>query len=404
MDRIVRVRASTVNSFVIIRTEPNTGLAVDSRTEEAFMLWSIPVARIAGTVVRLHVTFLLFLVWIGAGQWRAGGQAAAVEGVLFMILLFACVLAHEFGHIFAARRYGIRTPDVTLWPIGGVASLERIPDKPREELVVALAGPAVNVGIAAVLFLVLGAGVDEAAITEMENPRAGILARLAAANIFLVVFNLIPAFPMDGGRVLRALLAMRRPHAEATRIAARIGQGAAFLFALAGLFGNPMLIVIGLFIYLAATAEAQHVAFSDGTQSLPVHAVMVNRVEALSPAATLDDAVELLLRTSQKEFPVVDGSGRPRGLLTRDSLILALRRGSPATPVLEVMARDIPAIRDWQPLEAGLKALNAAKAPALMVLDADGRFVGLLTPENVGEMMMIRSARPDWRFRRSRMA
>ncbi len=137
------------------------------------MLWSIPVARIAGTVVRLHVTFLLFLVWIGAGQWRAGGQAAAIEGVLFMLLLFACVLAHEFGHILAARRYGIRTPDVTLWPIGGVASLERIPDKPREEFVVALAGPAVNVVIAAVLLLILGAGLDEAAITEMENPALG---------------------------------------------------------------------------------------------------------------------------------------------------------------------------------------------------------------------------------------
>lgn len=368
------------------------------------MLWSIPIARVAGTVVRLHVTFLLFLVWIGAGQWRAGGQSAAIEGVLFIVLLFACVLAHEFGHIFAARRYGIRTPDVTLWPIGGVASLERIPDKPHEELVVAVAGPAVNVVIAAVLLLILGAGVDEAAMTEMENPRAGLLARLAAANIFLVVFNLIPAFPMDGGRVLRALLALRMPHADATRIAARIGQGAAFLFALAGLFGNPMLIVIGLFIYLSATAEAQHVAFSDGTQSLPVHAVMQNRVEALSPAATLDDAVELLLRTSQKEFPVVDGSGRPRGLLTRDGLILALRQGDPTSPVLEVMTRDLPSIRDWQPLETGLKALNAAKAPALLVLDADGRLAGLLTPENIGEMMMIRTARPDWRFRRTRAA
>src|SRR3712207_921581 len=265
------------------------------------MLWSIPVARVAGTVVRLHVTFLLFLVWIGAGQWRAGGQAAAIEGVLFIVLLFACVLAHEFGHIFAARRYGIRTPDVTLWPIGGVASLERIPDKPREELVVAVAGPAVNVVIAAVLLLILGAGVDGAAMTEMENPRAGMLSRLAAANIFLVVFNLIPAFPMDGGRALRALLAMNRSHADATRIAARIGQGAAFVFAAIGLFTNPMLIVIGLFIYLSATAEAQHVAFRDGTHSLPVRAVMVSSVEALSPTATLDDAVDMMLRTSQKE-------------------------------------------------------------------------------------------------------
>jgi stage IV sporulation protein FB len=363
------------------------------------MLWSLPIARVAGTTVRLHVTFLLFLVWIGGSYWRVGGQEAAVEGVVFMLLLFACVLAHEFGHIVAARRYGIRTPDVTLWPIGGVASLERIPDKPREELVVALAGPAVNVVIAVVLVLVIGSGLDGAAMTEMENPRAGMLSRLAAANIFLVVFNLIPAFPMDGGRVLRALLAMNRSHADATRIAARIGQGAAFVFAAIGLFVNPMLIVIGLFIYLSATAEAQHVAFRDGTHSLPVRAVMVSSVEALSPTATLDDAVDMMLRTSQKEFPVVDGSGRPRGLLTRDGLIVALRTGGPTTPVLEVMTCDLPTIRDWQPLEPALATLNSAKAPALLVLNEAQQLVGLITPENVGEMMMVRSARPDWRFR-----
>jgi len=366
------------------------------------MLWSIPIARIAGTVVRLHVTFLLFLVWIGGSQWRLGGREAAVEGVLFIVLVFACVLAHEFGHILAARRYGIATPEVTLWPIGGVASLERIPDKPREELVVALAGPAVNVAIAAAIVLVLGLSLDGAAMTEMENPRAGLLARLAAANIFLVVFNLIPAFPMDGGRVLRAILAMRMNHAEATRIAARIGQGAAFLFALAGLFTNPMLIVIGLFIYLAATAESQHVSFKDATSGLPVRAGMVSPVETLSPASTLDDAVDLMLRTSQKEFPVVDGSGSPRGLLTRDALIAALRGGGPATPVLETMTRDLPTIQEWQPFDAAVALLNRSKAPALLVLNGQRQLVGILTPENIGEMMMVRSARPDWRFRRAR--
>ena len=366
------------------------------------MLWSIPVATIAGTVVRIHVTFLLFLVWIGGAQWRVGGRDAALEGVVFIVLIFACVLAHEFGHIFAARRYGIRTPEVTLWPIGGVASLERIPEKPGEELIVALAGPAVNVVIAAVLILMLGWTIDGAAMTEMENPRAGLMARVAAANIFLVVFNLIPAFPMDGGRVLRALIAMRRGRAEATRIAARIGQGAAFLFALAGLFTNPMLIVIGLFVYLAATAEAQHVAFQDGTRGLSAREAMMAPVDTLAPGATLDDAVDLLIRTAQREFPVVDGGGQPRGLLTKDALIRALREGGPTTPVLEVMARDVPSLAHWVPLDAALATLNQSKAPALFVLDQYGRLIGLLTPENVGEMMLVRSIRPDWRFRRLR--
>jgi Zn-dependent protease len=367
------------------------------------MLWSLPIATIAGTVVRVHVTFLLFLVWIGGSYWRLGGREAAMEGVLFMLLLFACVLAHEFGHIFAARRYGIRTPEVTLWPIGGVASLERIPDKPREELIVALAGPAVNVVIALAILLVLGATLGEAAATELENPRASILTRLAAANIFLVVFNMIPAFPMDGGRVLRAVLAMGRSHAEATRIAARIGQGGAFLFALAGLFTNPMLIVIGLFIYLAATAEAQHVAFRDGTEGLPAREAMM-RADTLSPAATLDDAVNCLIRTAQKEFPIVDGAGHARGLLTRDALILALREGGPTTPVLDVMTRDVPSVSARQPLEAALATLNRSRAPALLVIEDDGRFAGLITAENIGEMMLVRSVRLDWRFGRRRVA
>jgi stage IV sporulation protein FB len=366
---------------------------------ETSMPWSIPIARIAGTVVRIHVTFLLLLVWIGAGQWRLGGRDAALEGVLFMLLLFACVLAHEFGHILAAKRYGIRTPEVTLWPIGGVASLERIPDNPREELVVAVAGPLVNVAIAAAIVLVIGANLDTAIVTDLENPHGGILMRLAAANIFLVAFNMIPAFPMDGGRVLRAVLAMRMNYAAATRMAARIGQGAALLFAVVGLFGNPMLIVIAVFVYLAASAEAQDVSFRGAMQGLPVHAGMVSPVETLDPSATLDDAVDLMLRTSQKEFPVVDGAGRPRGLLTRDGLILALRQGGPATPVLDVMARDLPTAQEWQPIDAAIALLNKTRAPALLVLNWDQQLVGLLTPENIGEMMMVRSVRPDWRFR-----
>jgi stage IV sporulation protein FB len=360
------------------------------------MLWSFPIAVIAGTVVRLHVTFLLFLIWIGAAQWRAGGQQAALEGILYIVLIFACVLAHEFGHIFAARRYGIRTPEVTLSPIGGVASLERIPEKPREELVVALAGPAVNVVIALLLFLLLGATVDFERAAQIENPGVGLLVRLAGANVFLVLFNLIPAFPMDGGRVLRAILAMRRPHAQATRIAARIGQGAAFLFALAGLFINPMLIVIGLFIYLAASAEAQHVATRDIAREVPVCEGMVTIVETLSPTATLDDAVTCLIRSSQKEFPVVDGAGRPRGLVTRDRLIPALRDGGPTTPVLDVMVREVPTIGWREPLERGLILLNSSRAPALFVLNENGQLVGLMTSENIGELMMIRSVRPDW--------
>ena len=186
------------------------------------MAWSLPIGTVRGTVIRVHLTFLLFLVWIGVTNHARGGQAAAVEGVVFTLLLFVCVLLHEFGHVFAARRYGIQTPDITLLPIGGVAWLERMPEEPSQELVVALAGLAVNLVIAAVLFVALG-GALPADGMDVQDPRAGLGARLLTTNLFLALFNLLPAFPMDGGRALRALLAYRLGHARATRIASSVG-------------------------------------------------------------------------------------------------------------------------------------------------------------------------------------
>ena len=218
------------------------------------MSWSFPIGTVKGTVIRLHVTFLLFLLWIGVTHYAQGGQRAALEGVLFISLLFLCVLLHEFGHVFAARRYGVQTPDITLLPIGGVARLERIPEKPSEELVVALAGPAVNVVIAALLFLVLGGLPSMGDGMQVQNSGVGMLERLAWVNISLVVFNLVPAFPMDGGRVLRAMLAYRLGYARGTRIAAGVGQAVAFALGLLGLFGNPLLIFIALFVYMGAAS------------------------------------------------------------------------------------------------------------------------------------------------------
>jgi Zn-dependent protease len=220
------------------------------------MAWSIIIGTVKGTVIRVHITFLLFLLWIAAAHYAQGGWNAAVAGVVFIALLFLCVLLHEFGHIFAARRYGVQTPDVILLPIGGVARLERIPEEPAQELVVALAGPAVNLVIAGVLYLALGGLVPREGL-EVDNPGVDLLARLLWANLFLAIFNLIPAFPMDGGRVLRAFLAHRLGYARGTQIAASVGQAAAFAFGLLGLLGgNPLLVFIALFVYLAAASEA----------------------------------------------------------------------------------------------------------------------------------------------------
>lgn len=362
------------------------------------MPWSITVGNIAGTAIRIHVTFLLFLVWIGAAYYRQGGAGAAWEGVVFVVLLFLCVLLHELGHVFAARRYGVKTPDITLWPFGGIANLERIPERPAEELVVAIAGPLVNVVIAAVLLAVLGAGVDVEHLTNIEDPRLGMVAKLASANIFLVLFNLLPAFPMDGGRVLRALLAMRMGYAKATATAAGVGQAFAVALGLLGIFTNPMLVIIAIFVFIAASGEAGHVQMREVSRGVLVADAMITHFETLGPQATVDEAVECLIRTTQKEFPVVDGARRLRGVLTRDAMIRALKDQGPQTPVLDVMQHDIPTIGARAKLETGLRLLTDTRAPALGVVDGENRLIGLLTPENLGEMLMVRSAQPEQRF------
>src|SRR5215472_6310070 len=210
------------------------------------MSWSIPILRVAGIQLRIHITFLLLIGWLAVGSAGAA---------IFVLLLFFCVVLHEFGHAIAAKGYGINTPDITLLPIGGVARLERMPEEPKQELVIAIAGPLVNVVIAFCLFLVIGWRGNIGPATAVQS--GDMLVALFQINIWLLLFNLLPAFPMDGGRVLRALLATRMTYARATQVAATVGQGFAFLFGIIGLFGipglfhaNPFLIFIAFFVYL----------------------------------------------------------------------------------------------------------------------------------------------------------
>jgi Zn-dependent protease/CBS domain-containing protein len=365
------------------------------------MGWSLRLLKVGGTEIRIHVTFVLLLVWLWFIYYRAGGSAAAWRGVLFLLAVFGCVLLHELGHVFAARRYGIKTPDITLLPIGGVSRMEHMPEKPSQELVVAIAGPLVNVVIAAVILLALGYRYQ--GLGNLAEPRAGFLEQLASVNIFLVLFNILPAFPMDGGRVLRAALATRLPRSRATQIAASIGQALAFVFGFLGLFYNPLLIFIAIFVYLGAAAEAQDAQIRDVARSLLVEDVMMTIFERLGRAATIDEAVEAMLSTAQSEFPVVDEDRRFEGLLTRDNVIAALNRSGPATPVVSVMRTDVPTIGKRRSFNDALNLMQSRNAPAVAVLDTQGRLVGLLTHENIGEMMMVRAAGPEsFRFGRLR--
>jgi Zn-dependent protease/CBS domain-containing protein len=355
------------------------------------MSWSIPIFRVSGILVRIHVTFLLLLAFLGFSYYSHGGSAVAASKILFILLLFACVLLHEFGHAFAAKGFGINTPDITLLPIGGIARLERMPEKPAQELIVALAGPAVNVVIALALFVVVGfRGVTDTNIAAAPD----MLRQLMVINVWLVLFNLLPAFPMDGGRVVRALLATRLNYARATQIAATIGQACAFIFGFVGLFGNPMLIFIALFIYIGASQEAAVAQMRDVSRGMPVSSAMVREFRSLAVDATLLEAVDALLATSQHDFPVVAPDGSIVGVLLRNDLIAALRRDDPRIRVGDVMRGGVPVVTTGTPFDEAFRIMQESNCPALPVLDGMKRLVGLLTPENVTELMMVHAAMP----------
>jgi len=362
------------------------------------MRWSLTLGTFFGTAVRIHVTFLLLLAWIGFAAYQRGGIDAVRDSLLFIVAIFTCVVLHEFGHILTARRFGIVSPTITLLPIGGVADMDKMPDKPGQELLIALAGPMVNVVIAIGLVVFLGA-VNVSDAIEISDPSAGLLQRLAVVNIFLAVFNLIPAFPMDGGRVLRAALSMWLGKARATRIAAQIGQGFAFLLGFAGLFGNPLLLFIAIFVYIAAAGEAQMTDMFEAARGLKAADAMETSIAAIPRAATVREAIDILLATSQDEFPVVDASSRLSGFLSRSEIVEALRGSEPGGPIAPFVRQETATIGMSENIDEALPKLTAGSAVG--VTDQDGRLVGLLTRQSLAEIMMIRDARPDWRFARA---
>lgn len=355
------------------------------------MKWSWKLGRFAGIEVYMHATFLLLVGWVALTHWLEGRTLAAVlSGIGFTLALFACVVLHEYGHALTARKYGIKTRDITLYPIGGVARLERMPDDPRQELWVALAGPAVNVVIAAVLFIWLSITGGLEPLSQLSVASGSFLERLMLVNISLVLFNMIPAFPMDGGRVLRALLAMRMEYTQATQIAAFLGQGLAFLFGFIGLFTNPFLLFIAFFVWIGAAQEASMVQMKSALGGIPVSRAMLTDFRTLSPHDSLARAIELILTGSQQDFPVVD-NGRVAGVLTRGDLLSAVAQRGQGTLVADVMRREFQIADSFEMLETAFTRLQECECHTLPVTH-HGQLVGLVTMDNVGELLMIQAA------------
>jgi Zn-dependent protease len=355
------------------------------------MKWAWKIGRVAGIEVQVHATFAILILWLALRAWsQQKSPAAFAAEIAFVLALFGCIVLHELGHALTARRFGIRTRDITLLPIGGVARLERMPEDPKQEWLVAMAGPAVNVVLAALLFgglALFGVHTGAAGPTLVE---ASFAERLMWVNVLLFAFNLIPAFPMDGGRALRALLAIRLPYVRATRVAAGLGQAIALLFGAVGLVANPFLIFIALFVWIGAGAEVGMVEVRHALAGIPVAHAMLTDFQAVAPDDPLSRAVQLTLAGSQRDFPVVAG-GSLQGILTHEALVSGLAERGAGSRVASAMQPGPPAVGPNEPVERALARLEEPGCRMLPVADSRG-LLGILTSENVFELLRFRAA------------
>ena len=362
------------------------------------MSWSLRIARVSGIDIRVHLTFLLIVLWGALDFGRRGGIHGAFFGALMVCSLFTCVVLHELGHSLVAQRFGVRVREILLLPIGGVARLAREPQKPWQELLIAVAGPAVNVVIAialAVLVLVaFPTGYLHSEWNAGKLPEPSLrtfIAGLLYGNVALAVFNMIPALPMDGGRVLRAALAMVIGRPRATNIAGFVGQMLAAGLVAFGLVKSEMVLaLIGAFVFFGATQERMGIEANSALRGLRAGDVCAANAILLSPGDTLGAAIELMLRSTQHNFAVVHGSSVV-GCLSREDALRAVRQFGPGAYIAGVMQRELAEVDVNTSLEEVRNKLMEFEGRPLVVRGEVG-FVGLLGLEDIGRVGSIAAA------------
>jgi Zn-dependent protease/predicted transcriptional regulator len=362
------------------------------------MRWSIPIGRVFGITLRLHVTFLLFLAFIGYGGFQDEGLAGAGWAVAMFVSIFACIALHELGHSVVAQQLGVQVKSITLLPIGGVAALRSIPENPWHEIAITVAGPMVNAAIACALIPLTGLP-SHWFIVSMPRDVHGLLLSLAQANITLFLFNFIPAFPMDGGRLLRAILALALPYRRATAIAATVGQGLAILFILVGFKFSFWLVIIGAFIFMGAEGEERIVSMRSVLRDLDVEDVMNRDFAVLSPADPVAHGIELIYQTGQDDFPVIE-DGQLVGIVTRPALVEAMNARGPDAPVREIVDSDVAVVSPREKVVHVYEEIINGETNSVAVQDA-GRLVGVLSPENISRYLLVQSSIKSPRRRRA---
>lgn len=357
---------------------------------------SLSLGSVKGIQLFVHWSFLLLLIYAAFSVWQAGGSLRDIASYIIVLLsVFVCVLLHELGHALTAKRYGIDTTDITLLPIGGLARLTRIPEEPRQELWVALAGPAVNVVIAIVMFSLayfFGVFGREVIYSDKTGMSDSYVLNLAIVNITLVIFNLIPAYPMDGGRVLRALLAMMMNRVKATKIAAAIGQVLALGLAAFAIYNKqPFLVLIAIFVIFGARMEARSVVAAAGMSGYRVFNAMRSRFPVLQVTDSVTKGVQELLAGGEKDFVVMDGENFA-GIVTRDALVQAVADDLAESPVDAITNRQVVWISPNEELQEAQDLLLRNSAQGFLPVIDNGKLLGIVDAENIAELLLIREA------------
>lgn len=350
------------------------------------MKWSWKIGRIFGIDFKIHLTFFLLILWVGFSSLSSGGTLSTMTAdILFILALFLCVVLHELGHALMAKRFDIPTRDITLLPIGGVARLESIPEEPKKEFFVAIAGPLVNILIAAILLIGLLSFGYFSMPLGLDQVMNNFWVRLLSVNLTLVLFNLIPAFPMDGGRVLRSLLASKMEHPKATRIAANIGKGMAVILGIVGFFFNPWLVLTAIFIWSGAEAEAKTVELKAGLKGLLVRDALVSQFYQVDANQNLGNVFQLSIQTGQRYIPVVS-NGRFLGFIQSLNLVKSLQKYGERAPAYSAINIEPEGIAPDLPLQSIIGKF--ATSQVLPVIE-NKQLIGFITPESIKQVMTL---------------
>ena len=351
------------------------------------MKWSFKIGKLFGIPIRVHLTFLLLLLFIGYVGSKQGGSEGAILGMIVIIFIFVCVILHEVGHSLVAVHYGIKVNDIILLPIGGVSRMEEIPEDPKQEITISIVGPLVSFGLALIFFILAMAIHQSINFKQISLFNRNVVASLFWINLVLGLFNLIPAFPMDGGRVLRGILATRMESMKATKIAVSVGQGFAILLFFFGIFFNWWMALIAIFIYLGAEGEERMVAVRSSLGKSSVKLAMLTDVHTVSPDETVGEVLERICHGLQQDFPVVEG-GEVVGILSREAIFSALHKHEKSTRVKDVMQKDFVSTTEDTSLSEIYKTMIAHRLHVMPVMK-DKKLKGMINLEQIGKYHMI---------------